>query len=146
VTQCVRAIGEADLPLVYSSYIKSSPTGGIAYSEHCSLAHDRMERCLSAENVVAMCVVDGDAPGWVGAWLVGHAVTGGLAVHYMYVKRDYRRLKLATQLLAYARLDEPGELYITSTVAPRWRSWAERLGAAHVPLSRAIQGVEACRT
>lgn len=138
MTQYVRGIAEAEHPLVYSSYIKSSSTGGLAYGEHCKVAHDRMERCLNASNVVALCVVDDEAPGWVGSWLVGHTVEGGIAVHYVYTKRDYRRLRLASKLLAWARLDSGDGLYVTSTIQPRWRELAGKMGAAHMPLSRAI--------
>ena len=138
MTQYVRELAEAEHPLVYSSYIKSSPTGGLAYGEHCKVAHDRMERCLAAPNVVALVVVDDDAPGWVGAWLVGHQVDSGMAVHYVYTKRDYRRLGHASKLLNWASPGLTAELYVTSTVQPRWRELAAKLGAAHMPLSRAI--------
>ena len=148
MTYTTRTIMEDDHGLLYSSYLKSSwpRNSELAYTEHCTVSHARMRRCMAASNVIALCLVDDDAPGWVGGWIVGHGRPTGFALHYVYVKLDYRKLGHGSSLVAAARALVTGtRLCVTHPLTvgvdggARAREWLQgMLHAERVPLSSVL--------
>ena len=141
----VRAVTDAETSLVYSSYIKSlwqrgGGHGQFSYSEHCRVAHERMEGLL-ASDPLALCVVSPEAPGWVGGWTIGHVLDDGdLAIHWLYVKHEYRRLGLASLLLRSMRSQASANGKIVATHPHhRWREQSQKLGVVMMPLNRALE-------
>ena len=157
----VRPVGEAETSLVYSSYIKSlwqrgGGHGQFSYTEHCRVAHERMESLLASQPI-ALCVIDDEAPGWCGGWILGHALDDGdVAVHWVYVKHDFRRHGLAALMLRALRSAcntpdsrlalilrelraQGGQRIIATHPHHRWREQSQRLGVVLQPLGKVLE-------
>lgn len=138
----VRPVTADEHGLVYNSYVKSTwerggYNGGLSYTEHCGVVHSRMERLLGSRPI-ALCVVNEESPGWVGGWILGHKTAGGHAVHWVYVKHEYRRRGHGRMLLSALRGDAKGELVATNMLT-RWRELADKLGVGMRPLNRVLE-------
>lgn len=126
--------------LLYNSYIKSLwDMGGmrahLRYSEHCRVAHDRLEELLSHQPILLGLCAD-LSPEWVGGWLLAHRQDDALYLHWTWVRHPFRRQGYATALLdaALTSAGEPARICATHD-HPRWRELARRKGIEAVPLS-----------
>ena len=140
----VRPVSDAEVSLVCSSYVQSiwerGNRGPVTYTESCRLGHERIESLL-ASDPIALCVVDPDAPGWCGGWAIGHTLSDGtLALHWVWVKKDFKRLGLATMLVR-AMLRLPGHTgkIVATRMHRRFAELIARKNIRMVPLSLALQ-------
>lgn len=145
MSYAVRPVGADEVSLVCSSYVRGiwerGNRGPITYSESCKLGHERIELLLASEPI-ALCVVDPEAPGWCGGWAIGHTLAdGALAVHWVYVKGDYRRYGLAALLVRAMLSSSPehnGKVVTTAHVHRRLAGLVARKNVRVVPLSQAL--------
>ena len=143
----VRPVTDAETSLVYSSYIKSlwqrgGGHGQFSYTEHCRVAHERMESLLASQPI-ALCVIDDEAPNWCGGWLLAHALNDGdVAVHWVYVKHDFRRHGLAALMLRALRgqVSQHGGIVATHP-HHRWREQSQKLGVVLQPLGKVLERI-----
>lgn len=132
---------------LYNTYIKSYwDMGGVRaqlrYSEHCDMAHRRLEELLGRKPILLVLSAR-ETPRWFGGWLLaevgGVAPSHKLCVHWCYVKHPFRKRGYATTLLdeALRIAGEPEHIVATHDI-PRWRPVLTRKGIALQPLGELL--------
>jgi hypothetical protein len=94
----IRSATSDDLPFIYSSWIKSYRHGNPAClragSEYFSGQHRVIERLLERGAEIRIACYS-ESPHLILGWMCSEPGT----IHYVYVKKPYRRLHIATQLV-----------------------------------------------
>jgi len=122
-----RTAGEADLPFIYSSWLKSYRNSNFAkpisndvyYENH----HDIIEDLLASSQVILACNVND--PAQIMGYVVASKINGILTYHYLYVKHTYRRLGIGKLLFnVFEQPDQPAcythETATAKKLAPRY--------------------------
>ena len=97
----IRKATEADVPFIFSSWLKSVRNSGYSYgvpnavffSEH----HKVIERLLKTCDVYVACSETDVAD--IYGYICAEKVDGLLVIHFVYVKHTYRRLGIGAMLL-----------------------------------------------
>lgn len=106
---------EADLPFIFSSWLKSFRNSNFAknilnntyYSEH----HRIIEEILKISTVLLAC--DKSNVENIYGYIVAAKLDNMFTIHYVYVKHTYRRMGLAGLLIGAFQLDPREPAYYT---------------------------------
>jgi GNAT superfamily N-acetyltransferase len=113
----IRASVETDVPLVCSSWLKShwqAVRHSIANTVFMSGHHRRIEDAL--KRGVVLVAHPEDDEGQILGWCAGEKAGDVGVVHYVYVKRPFRRMGIGREL---ARCMIHGRLFVRHTHDPR---------------------------
>ena len=113
----IRPALETDLPMIYSSWMKSNRKSGLAadilneiyYDEHRKV----IEGCFHRGEILIACDSENESV------IIGYlAASSGpdTVLHYVYVKQMFRKLKVASTLIQHVFPDFGHKLTVTSHV------------------------------
>lgn len=129
----IRAPTPADVPFITSAWmhgaIKLGPYDGVPNPVRSHHLHRQIERLWADQRTVWLLAAWPKDVNFIYGFLAGQATDRGPVLHWLYVRRDMRRLGVATALMAdFLAGQEPARLFVTSDSA-HWRGF-ERASSA----------------
>ena len=106
----IRRARKADIPFITSSWLKSNRYGymvqsvpnTVYYHQH----HKVLEQIIPRSVVLVAC--NHEDPDQILGWMCAEVVDTAMVVHYVYVKKSFRRFGLAKRLIdTMAKVEDP---------------------------------------
>ena len=99
-----RTPNSKDIPFIYSTWLKSYRNSDIAknlsndtyYHHHRNIVNE----ILTKDNVAITVICDETDHDQIYGYVVAEILAGSFIIHYVYVKYNFRKLKLLSQLYA----------------------------------------------
>lgn len=120
-TLLIRTAQKADAPFIIHSWLTSFREGdfnaGIPNTIYYHTHHKIVTSILSRATVLVLCMPD--APEVLFGYICVEACDNGIIIHYIYVKNDFRKSRLASRLLQEVLdAEKPDVVFCTHRVKP----------------------------
>jgi len=120
-TLLIRTAQRADASFIIHSWLTSFREGdwveGVPNQVYFHAHHKVVESILTRATVLVLCLPD--APEVMFGWICVEACENGLIIHYLYVKNEFRKNRLASKLLnEVLEAEKPDVVFCTHRVRP----------------------------
>lgn len=102
----------------------SSPTK----CQWMAVEHDRIDALARRPGWLLLLLLNPDAPHWIGGYCAAERLRDRVAIHWLCVKREWRRHGQGTALLRAAQAHCGGHPLIAATYHPKWSPRAKKRG------------------
>lgn len=135
----LRPVRSEDVALItnswLTSYRDSCHVWGVPDRSYYWCEHKILEKLIPRSAVVVACLEED--PNVILGWVAYEIAEGGvMVIHYMYVKKPFRALKIATKLFqeVWKIEQEPGVVIFTARTKHSWGIYNDKLKDMNRPL------------
>jgi len=131
----IRELTKEDYPIIFNSWLKSYSKEYVKYKNvpnqiYYQGQHLLIENLLS--NSTTLVAVDSEDQNIVLGYCVGTKSEDTFVVHYIYVKKDFRGMKIASNILKYAGVTPESNIVFTH-YTPSGAALASKFNAIYHP-------------
>lgn len=131
----IRQIQKEDYPIIFNSWLKSYSKDFVKHKNvpshiYYQGQHILIEKLL--ENSEVLVAADEEDQSIVLGYCVGNIVNDVFVVHYLYVKKDFRGMKIATKMLEFAGVKQDSSIVYTH-YTPSGAKFGSKFNAIYHP-------------